>query len=350
MNFTYQSFANKVFFGQNAQVAFEQAAQGQAKRVFLIASRRNQDLIGFLQASPLFEITHLFDEIAQHVPLELVEKAALQVQQEHTNLILSIGGGSAIGLAKALALRFHIPIWAVPTTYAGSEMTNIYGISEGGKKTVGRADVVLPQVVIYDPHLTAALPLPIAIKSATNAMAHLVEGVYAVQNNPISYQQSLMGIKAILQGYETVKSSQSLTKEANEAFLLGTYLGGKSLCELPMALHHKAAHVLGGNFNLDHASVHTVLLPFILDFQWESLPAQIQEDFRTAFGHASPAAFLLHTLQALQIPTSLQAIGFKERDIDDAAAQIAALKFENPAPINVESLSAMLKKACRGDF
>jgi maleylacetate reductase len=220
MEFTYQTFPNKVYFGRAFTTSLELAGKGDTPvlRVFLIASARNKALVEYIQASPQFELVHHFSQIAQHVPVELVDEAAKQLKPDHTDLLLCLGGGSAIGLAKALALRSGLPVWAIPSTYAGSEMTNIYGISVDGKKTVSRHVRVLPQVVVYDPALTATLPLQIALQSAANALAHLVEGVYAVQNNPVSYHQSLVGIRSVLKGYEAVKASQALTPEANEAF------------------------------------------------------------------------------------------------------------------------------------
>lgn len=351
MEFTYQTFPNKVYFGRAFTTSLELAGKGDTPvlRVFLIASARNKALVEYIQASPQFELVHHFSQIAQHVPVELVDEAAKQLKPDHTDLLLCLGGGSAIGLAKALALRSGLPVWAIPSTYAGSEMTNIYGISVDGKKTVSRHVRVLPQVVVYDPALTATLPLQIALQSAANALAHLVEGVYAVQNNPVSYHQSLVGIRLVLKGYEAVKASQALTPEANEAFLLGAYLGGKSLGEVPMALHHKAAHVLGGNFNLDHASVHTVLLPYVLSHQWGALTDAQRQDFREAFGEQYPPAVLQAYYQAFQLPATLAAIGLQESTVADASRQIAALSFENPASTSAPHLEAMLRRAYRGE-
>ena len=85
-----------------------------------------------------------------------------------------MGGGSAIGLAKAIALDTHLPIVAIPTTYAGSEMTPVYGITENQLKTTGKAAQVLPKIVIYDPELSLNLPAEISACLGMNAMAHAV--------------------------------------------------------------------------------------------------------------------------------------------------------------------------------
>ncbi|WP_419788644.1 iron-containing alcohol dehydrogenase, partial [Pseudomonas aeruginosa] len=92
---------------------------------------------------------------------------------------MCLGGGSSTGLAKALALSHGLPIVAVPTTYAGSEMTPIYGLTGGRHKQTGKDLGVLPKVVIYDPELTLGLPTGVTGPSAFNALAHCVEALYA---------------------------------------------------------------------------------------------------------------------------------------------------------------------------
>ena len=147
-----------------------------------------------------------FSKVVQHVPKVVVEEALALANENQSNLIIAIGGGSAIGLAKAMALENRIPILAVPTTYAGSEMTTIYGISADGVKTVGRDMIVLPRSVIYDPSLTKEMPLSLAATSSMNAMAHLIEALYAHDCNPVTYQLSLTGIRYLKRRDGTVNS------------------------------------------------------------------------------------------------------------------------------------------------
>ncbi|MCH8557356.1 MAG: iron-containing alcohol dehydrogenase [Balneolia bacterium] len=349
--FFYRGPGNRVRFGRPAADAISEAITLEYKaplKIFVIASERNQKLVDSVKANSAAEVVCHLSEVIQHVPEELVKKAGDLVLDTQPDIILSIGGGSAVGLAKALVLEKKIPIWAVTTTYSGSEMTNIYGISTSGKKKVGRNENVLPELVIFDPELTQDMPYRIALTSATNALAHLVEAGYAVNNNPVTYAQALSGIRLIIDGYEDVISRGFPGGIANKNFLTAAYLGGKSLFEVAMSLHHKSAHVVGGNFGMDHASGHTVLLPFVLDYQWKHMPADVKSDFKSAFGDENPAQKLLGLLKKLEIPHSLEEIGFREEDLADAAFQIAAIDMESPAPVEQVAVESMLRKAWKG--
>ncbi len=264
------------------------------------------------------------------------------------DLLLSIGGGSATGLAKAIALEYPVPIWAAPTTYSGSEMTNIYGISSSGKKIVGRDEKVLPKTVFYDPSLSENLPKGLAVKSAMNAMAHLIEAVYSTNNNPFSYQNAIQGIRSVYNGMIDMSIQKSMDTEINEKFLLGSCLAGKTLCEVSMALHHKAVHVLGGSFGMDHASVHTVLLPYVFNFQWPHLEKQAKNDFWNIFSNGHPPSILQKTVKKLGAPITLRELGFQKKDAKKAASQLMALTFDNPAPMNQASLTRLMKNAYDG--
>src|SRR6202521_3236756 len=113
----------------------------------------------------------LFDRAMMHVPIETAEAARDEALRSGADCCVSIGGGSTTGLAKAIALVSSLPILAVPTTYAGSEMTPIWGLTEGGVKKTGRDPRVLPKTVLYDPALTLSIPPQLTATSAMNAVA-----------------------------------------------------------------------------------------------------------------------------------------------------------------------------------
>jgi len=266
------------------------------------------------------------------------------------DILLAIGGGSAIGLAKAVALKHPLPLWVAPTTYSGSEMTNVYGISSNGKKLVDQHPNVLPHKVFYDYELSKSMPVSLATSSAMNAMAHLVEAVYSSDNNPFTYQSVLHGIDLIYSGMNELSEAEMLVKPIHEKFLLGGSFAGKALNEVNMGLHHKLAHVLGGNFGMDHASVHTVLLPYVLNYQWSSLDEQTLSDFRIAFGADHPSLELLKISRKLKNPITLKEIGFDKSHAEAAAEQLLQLSFDNPAPMDKESITVLLKDAHFGNL
>lgn len=347
MEFTYQSFPNKIIFGTPVVEALRQEVDKPVK-LWVIGSSRYDKLIEEIRNVSQVEVVHHFENVIQHVPRESVDEALTLIKDSEADVILSIGGGSAVGLAKGMVLDHPLPIWSVTTTYSGSEITNIYGISTSGKKEVGRADVVMPEKIFYDPALSISLPLHLAATSATNALAHLVEAVYSHKINPVSYELSLLGMKHIKTGMMALANDQKLTENTNEHLLLGAYLAGKSLCEVTMGLHHKTAHVLGGNFGMEHSKVHTVILPYSLSYQWEFLPDDLKADFQRIFDDVHPPSKIKALIEAMGADTNLKDIGFHSADIPKAAQQICDIDFQSPAPIHPDGMEQMLNHAFSG--
>lgn len=347
MNFTYRSYPNKIIFGTPVLEALQQETD-QPTKVFLIGSSRYNELVDEIRQLPNMEVVHHFEEVIQHVPKESVYEAVGLIKDSGADVILAIGGGSSVGLAKGMVLQYPLPIWSVTTTYSGSEVTNIYGISTGGKKDVGRNDVVMPAKVFYDPALSISLPLHLASTSAVNALAHLVEAVYSPKINPVTYEVSLLGMRHLLKGMKALAKEQKLTEETNEDLLLGAYLAGKSLCEVTMGLHHKTAHMLGGNFGMEHSQVHTVILSYALSYQWEYLSKDLQDDFQNIFDSENPPAALKTLIEEMGARSNLKTIGFSEKNIPEAAKQICAIDFESPSPITQKNIEGMLGNAFHG--
>jgi alcohol dehydrogenase class IV len=348
MNFIYQSFSIKIYFGEGRLKKINEIIHELGgTRLFVVAGSRQDPIVNELVVASGKENVFHFSKIIQHVPKEVAEEAVALANSNHSDLIIAIGGGSAIGLAKAVALQNHVRILAVPTTYAGSEMTNIYGISYEGIKKVGRDTNVLPACVIYDPSMTESMPLSLAATSSMNAMAHLIEALYAHDCNPVTYQSSLMGIQFVRKGMEQLIAERSL-KNANESLQFGSYLAGKVLCEVSMALHHKLAHVLGGSFNLDHSQTHTALLPYVIQYQLPGLSQTILHDLQTVFGDKNPPQKLRSLSEQMGAPISLKAIGFRKEDITKAADLLTKTSFPNPAPVDRKPIEQMLAAAYEG--
>lgn len=350
MNFIYQSFPNRIYFGDGQLKKINDIVKELGGiHLFVVAGSRTRPIVDELVESFGEKSVYHFSKVVQHVPKVIVEEAVVLAKENHSNLIIAIGGGSAIGLAKAIVLENHLPILAMPTTYAGSEMTNIYGISADGVKTVGRDIIVLPRSVIYDPSLTSGMPLSLAATSSMNAMAHLIEALYAHDCNPVTYQMSLMGIRFLKEGMEQLIAEKSLLN-ANSSLQFGSYLAGKALCEVAMSLHHKVAHLLGGSFNLDHSKVHTVLLPYVLQCQMHGLSPSLMNDLQTVLDDKRPSKKLRCMAEQMGADISLKAIGFKESDIPKAVGILAAMKYPNPVPVNEKLIETLFKMAYEGSL
>ena len=185
-----------------------------------------------------------------HTPVEVTERALENIGG--ADGLVSLGGGSAIGLGKALALRMGVPHIAIPTTYSGSEISPILGQTREGKKTTIRDKRVVPQAVIYDVALTLSLPLDVTASSGFNAMAHAFEALYALDRSPETDRIAVDAIEGFARALPTLVTTPK-DEEARAAVLYAAYLSGRVLAARTMGLHHKLAHVLGGLYDLPHA-------------------------------------------------------------------------------------------------
>jgi maleylacetate reductase len=294
----------------------------------------------------------VFAGAVMHVPIESAREARAEAARLGADCAVAIGGGSTTGLGKAIALDSGLPILAIPTTYAGSEMTPIYGITEGGEKKTGRDSRVMPRTVIYDPELTITLPAGLSVTSGLNAIAHAAEGLYAHDGNPIIDLMAEDGIRALARALPLIQRS-SADLDARSDALYGAWLCGTVLGQVAMGLHHKLCHTLGGSFNLPHAETHTVVLPHALAYNAEAAPqamAAISRALANGSGDASgnaPAA-LQRLARSLGAPTSLKEIGMPADGLDRAADLAARTPYPNPRPLDRATLRALLQRAYDG--
>jgi len=288
----------------------------------------------------------IYAEAVMHVPIETARAARDVARRLDADCYVAIGGGSTIGLGKAIALETGMPILAVPTTFAGSEMTPIYGLTEGGIKKTGRDRKVLPRTVLYDPALTMTLPAKIAGPSGMNAIAHCVEGLYAEDANPVMTLLAAEGIRALSRSLPiVVKEPANL--EARSDALYGAWLAGTVLGNVGMAIHHKLCHTLGGAFNLPHAETHTVVLPHAVEFNREAAPEAI-EIAAGALGVRDAAQGLYDLAARLGAPLALKDIGMPAEGLDRAAKLAAENPYYNPRPVEYSGVRQLLENAYSG--
>ncbi|HWI38083.1 MAG TPA: maleylacetate reductase, partial [Burkholderiales bacterium] len=242
--FTYVAMPMRVVFGPGraAELAAEVERLG-AKRPLLISTPGRAAMVRGVAKN--LDVAGVFDQAVMHTPLAVVEAAREMARSANADSCIAIGGGSTIGFGKAIALSSSLPVIAVPTTYSGSEMTTIWGISEGGGKKVGRDPKVLPKVVIYDPELTLDLPPATAAASGMNAIAHCAEALYAHDGNPLNNVVAEEGIRALAAALPAVVQRPRDIAGRSEA-LYGAWLAGLSISTTGNAIHHKLCHVLGG--------------------------------------------------------------------------------------------------------
>ncbi|WP_334011345.1 maleylacetate reductase [Burkholderia cepacia] len=349
MNFIYQARPARVIFGAGSLAHLErEVLELGAQRALVLCTPEQHDL-----AQPIVErlgarAAGLYDRATMHVPIEIARDAQAFARSCGADCAIAIGGGSTIGLGKAIALESSLPILAIPTTYAGSEMTPIYGLTEGGIKRTGSDARVLPKTVIYDPALTVTLPVELSVTSGLNAIAHAAEGLYANNANPVMSLVAEEGIRALARGLPGVRRNTADLGARSDA-LYGAWLCGMVLGNVGMALHHKLCHTLGGSFNLPHAPTHTVVLPHALAYNSAHAPDAMQRIAR-AIGTNDAARGLYALALDNGAPVSLKAIGMQEADLDRAADLAAANPYWNPRPIERDGLRALLQDAFDGNL
>ena len=348
-SFTYTANPSRVVFGPGAlqQLGAEIELLGAHRALVLStpeqvdSARRVAELLGDRAAG-------LFPHAVMHVPIETAQQARAEAQRLGADCAVAIGGGSTTGLGKAIALESGLPIIAIPTTYAGSEMTPIWGLTEGGVKKTGRDARVLPRTVIYDPELTLTLPLAMTVTSALNAIAHAAEGLYAHDGNPITSLMAEEGIRASAAALAPLAADPRDLQARSDA-LYGAWLCGSVLGSVAMGLHHKLCHTLGGSFNLPHAEVHTVILPHAMAYNALHAP-QAMASIARALGQsrADAPAGLYALARQHGAPVSLKAIGMPADGLDRAADLAVQNQYPNPRPLERAALRALLQRAFEG--
>jgi alcohol dehydrogenase class IV len=345
--FSYSALPARVIFGPGSlrQVGSEVEALG-AQRALVLCTPEQRTLAEQVSVLLGQRSAGIFDRAVMHVPIETAREARELASQLGADCAVAVGGGSTTGLGKAIALESGLPILAIPTTYAGSEMTPIYGITEAGLKKTGKDPKVLPRTVLYDPELTVGLPLRMSVTSAINAIAHAAEGLYAHDGNPIMSMMAEEGIAAIGRSLPRLVRDASDLGARSDA-LYGAWLCGMVLGHIGMALHHKLCHTLGGSFNLPHAETHTIVLPHALAYNAKATPlamARIARALRSESGPQAVYDLALHN----GAPVALRDIGMQERDLDKACDIAMQNQYPNPRPLERDALRQLLQNAFEG--
>jgi len=345
--FVYNALPARVVFGIGTigQVADEVRRLG-CRRALILSTPQQQSDAERLAAQIGDLAVGVFAGAVMHTPVEITEQAMGRLRDLGADCTIALGGGSTIGLGKAIALRSDLPQIAIPTTYAGSEATPILGETEQGRKTTQRSLKVLPEVIVYDVDLTLTLPPALTATSGMNAMAHAVEALYAQDANPVTSLLAEQALAVLAEALPRIVQSPG-DRAARADALYGAWACGTCLGSVGMALHHKLCHVLGGSFNLPHAETHTVMLPHATAFNAASAP-EAMAGIARALGTADAAQGLFDLAGKLAAPRSLRELGMPGDRLDEAADIAAMSPYWNPRPIERDAIRALLQDAYDG--
>ena len=346
-SFVYDALPGRVVFGTGSARRLRDEVERLGVRRLLVVASSEEKKIADDVSAPLGRLVRgRFEDVVQHVPAEQAAAALAMASACDADGVVTIGGGSATGFGKALSLSRDVRHLAVPTTYAGSEMTPIWGLTRDGRKETGRDARVLPDVVVYDPELTLGLPPAIAGPSGMNALAHAVEATYAPGTNPVVRAIALEAARR-LHGALPRVTSRPDDLDARSDALLGAYLAGCALAVAGTALHHKACHVLGGMFDLGHGAMNAVILPHALHYNAPAIPGEMT-DLGRALDADDPVAAIFHLVAQIGAPTSLAAIGMPADGIPAAAEEIVRRAADNVRRPDLASMRALLEAAHEG--
>jgi len=345
--FTYIGLPARVVFGpgKRAELAAEVDRIGARKALVISTPEQRSDaemaaeLLGDRAAG-------IHAKAIMHTPMETVHEARQMAAELGADCYVTVGGGTAIGLGKGIALESEKPVIALPTTYAGSEMSTIQGFTEDGVKTTRLDDRMLPKTVIYDPELTLSLPPSYSGPSGMNAIAHAVEALYAEHANPIISMIAEEGIRALGEGLPKICARPD-DLEGRTYALYGSWLCGIALGAGGMALHHKLCHVVGGSFNLPHAQTHTIILPHAMAYNASATEAAMARVCRALGADNAPNA-VCDLIETIGAPMALKDLGMPEDGLDRAADMAVKNPYYNPRAVTRDGIRALLDDAWHG--
>ncbi|KAF9458400.1 iron-containing alcohol dehydrogenase [Collybia nuda] len=348
--FVYNALPSRVIFGTGTldQVPQEIKRLGCSKALILTTPQQAKEgkelkkLVGDLAVG-------IYTNATMHTPTNITDDAVGLAQKLGVDCLVALGGGSTIGLGKAIALRTDLPQIVIPTSYAGSEATPIIGQTQDGQKTTQKTMKVLPEVIIYDISLTLTLPTQMTVTSGLNAIAHAVEALYAQEANPIIDLLAQEGIKSLAKALPVViRGKEQDVLQARSDALYGAWACGTCLGAVGMSLHHKLCHTLGGTFNLPHAETHTIILPHAIAYNAPYAKSAIAK-VASSLGAENAAQAVYDLAKGLGVPYSLKELGMKEEDLEKAADIAVKSPYPNPAPLERERLLKLLRDAWAGN-
>ncbi|GLZ53804.1 maleylacetate reductase [Actinomycetospora sp. NBRC 106378] len=339
--FVYTAQPARVVFGAGSldRLAEEVERLGRSRILVLAGARhraRIEAVLGELAVGT-------FEGAAMHTPVAVTEKALTVLREADADCVVAVGGGSATGLAKALAVRTGVDQVIVPTTYSGSEVTPVLGETADGVKTTRSSPDILPETVLYDVELSRSLPHDVTVTSAVNALAHAVEAVYSPQANPVVDLLALDAVRRLAAGLRGLD-----TPGARDDLLMGAWLAGTCLGSVGMGLHHKLCHTLGGSFDLPHAPTHTVVLPHAMAYNAAAAPGAMRR-LAEALDVPDAPGGVFDLVTTAGGPTSLRELGMAEADLDRAAELAVGTPYPNPAELTREGLRSLLGRAWAGE-
>ena len=346
--FTYSGLPYRVLHGPGCVAALgDELDRVGARRAMFCCTSRRRAAIEALADRTGDRIAGICDKARIFVPRDAVETGRKAATDLGADCLISYGGGSSVGLAKAIALELDIPIISIATTYSGSETTALQGIvGRDGVRTNYRSMRMLPKCLIYDAELTVALPLDISIPSGFNAISHAISSFLGESANPVAELFAEAGIAAMSSALAEI-SEDPANIDARGRALYGSWLCGLTVMSAGTTIHHKIVHVLGTGYGLPHGPTHAVVLPHSTAYNRDAAPEAMRRIAR-ALGGADPSDALFRLLERSGAATSLKDLGLPCLTLDEVADKIMIDRYFNRRTYERDAIRALLDDAWHG--
>jgi alcohol dehydrogenase class IV len=387
--FRYTAYAHEVIFGPGSIARLGEAVERFGWRQLMLCATgaaRRGGRVALVEAALGERLTAVYERVQPHVQDVQVAEALVLANEQSVDAIIGLGGGSPIGMAKAVAAALEekrtahrtrattptdqplVPVVAIPTTYAGSEMTAVYGITHhkadgSARKITVSGPKIAPKLVLYDPRLTLDLPPEMTAATGINALAHCIEALYSITRHPLSTAAAVSGLSHIFSALPRCYAAGD-DLEARAEMMRGSHLAGVALSTTVMGLHHGLCHVLGGTAGVPHGIANSIVLPHAMRFNADAIalqtPAQgwglhaaealgVTPDGRSETALVEAAAQKVYELVGqMRLPQRLRDAGVAEADLP----RLAQLAFQsrtvqnNPKPItDPAQIEALLRAA-----
>ena len=347
MQFEYTPVPSRAVFAENAALKLKDEVEKLgASRIMIACSKGMVSRIAHVIDSLGTLCVSVYDGAKPHCPEQVAMEALDLYQKNKADCIVAVGGGSTIGIGKAIALRTDAKFIVIATTPCGSESTPIYGMLIGNQKKTGRDPRVIAKTTIYDPVLTTGINAHLTGTIGMNSLAHCVEALYAQVKSPVSDLFAIEGITVLTKG---IKSSIVNPDDLNarSQVLYGGMLSGYCVNLAGIAIHHKICHVLGGHHGIPHGESNSVILPYAVAYNETAAP-QAMEKIKTAMGTSSASGGIYDFAREINVPGSLKELGMREEHLDIAAMETFETTPYNPKLVDFKSVRALLQQAYEG--
>jgi maleylacetate reductase len=304
-----------------------------------------------------------FAEVTSHLPAPVVQAGLLQARRDGVDAVVSFGGGSCADAGKAVnwfteqergrpaaswADRPELPHVAIPTTYAGAELTPFFGVTDPGtgRKQGAGGPTCAPIAAIYDPALTTSTPARVSAETGMNALAHCVEILWSPTATPEASAIAAAGARAVVDALPRVVDDPG-DLGARTDMLGAAVLGGRCLQNGSMGVHHGLAQLVGGRTGIPHGLANAVILAHAVRYNAPAVPDAVRRVGEAVGDADDPAGAIEALVAALGLPTTLSAAGVSEDDLEVVArlapsnGNVAA----NPRPVSEDDALDILRQA-----